>query len=285
MSANLMTTPTLPILDNHIHLNPNGRCIEAAKEFARAGGTHLVLVSLPPWSLGMQVNAPDDYRQIFDKVLKIAQHVRSEVKVFVVLGVHPAELNKFYGRLGLPRAVDIMKGGLEIASEYVDKGLAVGLKSGRPHYQVEPKLWDASNDIMRYSFELAKDSGCAIQLHTESATEAGLMEIGEMARSAGLSPDKVIKHFSPPLVKLSEKTGIFPSVLAGEDAIEKALAEGTRFMMETDYIDDLERPGSVLGPKTVPKRTKQLIPEWGEDVFWKIHKENPEKVYGVEINI
>jgi TatD-related deoxyribonuclease len=178
-----------------------------------------------------------------------------------------------------------MKGGLEIASEYVDKGLAVGLKSGRPHYQVEPKLWDASNDILRYSFGLAKDSGCAIQLHTESATEVGLMEIGEMARSAGLQPDKVIKHFSPPLVSLCEKNGIFPSVLAGEDAIEKALSDGTRFMMETDYIDDLERPGSVLGPKTIPKRTKQLIPEWGEDVFWKIHKENPEKVYGVEINI
>ena len=276
---------TLPILDNHMHLNPNGRCIEAAKEFTRAGGTHIVLVSLPPWSLGMQVNVPGDYRQVFDKVLKIAHHVGSEVKVFVVLGVHPAELNKFYGKLGLPRAVEIMKGGLEIASEYVDKGLAVGLKSGRPHYQVEPKLWDASNDIMRYGFELAKDSGCAIQLHTESTTEDGLTEIGKMARSAGLSPDKVIKHFSPPLVRLCEETGIFPSVLAGEDAIEKALSEGTRFMMETDYIDDLERPGSVLGPKTVPKRTKQLIPEWGEDVFWKIHKENPEKVYGVEIDL
>ncbi len=280
-------TPALPILDNHMHLNPAGRCLDAVREFARAGGTHIVLVSLPPWSLGIEINAPEDYRQVFDKVLKIARRAEEaeKVKVFVVLGVHPAELTKYYGRLGLPRAVEIMKGGLEIAREYVEKGLAVGLKSGRPHYQVEPRLWDASNDIMRYGFELAKDSGCAIQLHTESATESGLMEIGEMARSAGLSPDKVIKHFSPPLVRLSEKTGIFPSVLASEDAIEKALAEGTRFMMETDYIDDLERPGSVLGPKTVPKRTKQLIPEWGEDVFWNIHKANPEKVYGVEINI
>jgi len=25
-----------------------------------------------------------------------------------------------------------------------------------------------------------------------------------------------------------------------------------RFMMETDYIDDPEMPGAVLGPKTVP---------------------------------
>ncbi len=278
---------TLPILDNHMHLNPSGRCLLAVREFVRAGGTHIVLVSLPPWSLGIEINAPDDYRKVFDRVLKIARRAEEaeKVKVFVVLGVHPAELTKYYGRVGIVRAVEIMKGGLEVAREYIDKGLAVGLKSGRPHYEVEQKLWDASNDIMRHSFELAADSGCAIQLHTESATEQGLAEIGGIARDAGLHPDRVIKHFSPPLVKASEKAGIFPSVLAGEDAVKKALSEGTRFMMETDYIDDLKRPGSVLGPKTVPKRTKQLMPDWGEDVFWKIHKENPEKVYGVEINI
>ncbi|HEY9205576.1 MAG TPA: TatD family hydrolase [Candidatus Methanoperedens sp.] len=281
-----MTTP-LPILDNHMHLNPSGRCLKAVREFARAGGTHIVLVSLPPWSLGIDISAPVDYRKVFERVLKIARCAEEaeKVKVFVVLGVHPAELNKFYGRFGLARAVEIMKGGLEVAREYVDNGKAVGLKSGRPHYAVEQKLWDASNEIMRHSFGLAKDSGCAVQLHTESATEKTLEEIGGMARDAGLRPEKVVKHFSPPMVKACEKAGIFPSVLAGEDAIEKALAEGTRFMMETDYIDDLKRPGSVLGPKTVPKRTKQLIPKWGEDVFLKIHKENPEKVYGVEIII
>jgi TatD-related deoxyribonuclease len=269
-----------------MHLNPSGRCLLAVREFARAGGTHIVLVSLPPWSLGIEISAPGDYRQVFDKVLKIARRAREEkVGVFVVLGVHPAEINRLSERFGLASAVEVMKGGLEIASEYVKDGKAIGLKSGRPHYEVEPKIWDASNDIMRHSFTLAKDAGCAVQLHTESATEECISEIAGIARDAGLPAEKVIKHFAPPMVKICEKCGIFPSVLAGEDAVEKALSEGTRFMMETDYIDDPKRPGSVLGPKTVPKRTKQLIPEWGEDVFWKIHKENPEKVYGVEINV
>ncbi len=282
-----MTAPTPPILDNHMHLNPAGRCLDAVREFVRAGGTHIVLVSLPPWSLGIEINAPEDYRQVFDKVLKIARRAEEaeKVKVFVVLGVHPAELTKYYGRLGFERAVELMKGGLDIASEYVKEGKAVGLKSGRPHYEVEQKLWDASNDIMRHSFELAKDEGCAVQLHTESATEEGLEEIAGIAGDVGMPAGKVVKHFAPPMVKVCERLGIFPSVLAGEEAIQKALGEGARFMMETDYIDDPKRPGSVLGPKTVPKRTKQLIPEWGEDVFWKIHKENPEKVYGVEISI
>ncbi len=282
-----MTAPNLPILDNHMHLNPAGRCLDAVKEFAKAGGTHIVLVSLPPWSLGIEINAPDDYRKVFDRVLKIAHRAEEveKVKLFVILGVHPAELTKYYGRLGLSPTIEIMRGGLDIACEYVDKGLAVGLKSGRPHYPVEASLWDASNGLMRYSFELAKDAGCAVQLHTESVTEEGLEEIGNIARDVGLQISKIVKHFAPPMIKICERSGIFPSVLAGEDAIQKALSEGTRFMMETDYIDDLERPGSVLGPKTVPKRTKQLIPEWGEDVFWKIHKENPEKVYDIEIDV
>lgn len=278
---------TLPILDNHMHLNPAGRCLDAVREFTRAGGTHLVLVSLPPWSLGIGINAPDDYRKVFDRVLAIAKRAEEaeKVKVFVILGVHPAELTKYYGRLGLERSIEIMKGGLEIAREYVVEGKAIGLKSGRPHYEVEPRIWDASNDIMRYGFELARDAGCAVQLHTESATEEGLAEISRIAGSAGLPDGKVVKHFSPPMVRICENHGIFPSVLAGENAIEIALGEGDRFMMETDYIDDLKRPGSVLGPKTVPRRTKQLLEKWGEDVFWKIHKENPEKVYGIEINL
>ncbi|CAG0958591.1 MAG: TatD family hydrolase [Candidatus Methanoperedens sp.] len=270
-----------------MHLNPSGRCLDAVREFARAGGTHIVLVSLPPWSLGIDINSPGDYRKVFDKILKIARRAQEaeKVKVFVVLGVHPAELTKYYGRLGLSRSLEIMRGGLEIARDYVVQGRAIGLKSGRPHYEVEPKIWDHSNEIMRYSFELAKDAGCAVQLHTESATEEGLAQIAGIARSVGLPDGKVVKHFSPPMVRICEKHGIFPSVLAGENAIESALSEGTRFMMETDYIDDLERPGSVLGPKTVPRRTKQLIEKWGEDVFWKVHKENPEKVYGVEIEL
>ena len=31
--------------------------------------------------------------------------------------------------------------------------------------------------------------------------------------------------------------------------------------METDFLDDPNRPGAVLGPKTIPKRTHQLSKE------------------------
>ena len=112
---------------------------------SRARGARISFLSrFPPWSLGIEINSPEDYRKVFDRILKIARRAEEaeKVKVFVVLGVHPAELTKYYGRLGLSRSVEIMRGGLEIASEYVAQGKAIGLKSGRPHYEVEPKIWN-----------------------------------------------------------------------------------------------------------------------------------------------
>ena len=49
-----MKSPAYPVTDDHIHIDPkNGRGLEAAKDFFRAGGTHLFLVSKPSWSLGV----------------------------------------------------------------------------------------------------------------------------------------------------------------------------------------------------------------------------------------
>ena len=57
-------------------------------------------------------------------------------------------------------------------------------------------------------------------------------------------------------------------------------------MMETDYLDDLKRPGAVMGPKTIPKRTIDLLNKeiFTEDDVWKIHKDNPEKMYEISLD-
>jgi TatD-related deoxyribonuclease len=144
-------------------------------------------------------------------------------------------------------------------------------------------MLEASNALMRYAMDLCKELDCAIQLHTE--TEENTMEsISRIAMDAGLQPYRVVKLFSPPLVKKCESLNVFPSVISGKGALEEALSQGTRFMMETDYIDDLTRPGSVLGPKTVPRKTREAIRKGTpEEAFYKIHKDNPEKAYGVKI--
>lgn len=49
-------------------------------------------------------------------------------------------------------------------------------------------------------------------------------------------------------------------------------------------MDDVRRPGAVLGPKTVPKRTKQLF-EGGldEEYLWKAHQDLAEELYGPSV--
>jgi TatD-related deoxyribonuclease len=107
-----------------------------------------------------------------------------------------------------------------------------------------------------------------------------------MGKKAGLKADKIVKHFSPPLIFEDENYGLMPSVIASEKNILKAIKKGTRFMLETDYIDDLKRPGAVLGPKTIPTKMLSFLEKGiiSEDQIYKIHKENPEKTYDICLN-
>ncbi len=49
-------------------------------------------------------------------------------------------------------------------------GDALALKSGRPHYDVDDAVWEASNAVLCHGLDRAADVGCALQLHTEAAT-------------------------------------------------------------------------------------------------------------------
>ena len=138
---------------------------------------------------------------------------------------------------------------------------------------------------MEHAMILAKELGCALQLHTEETREKGLREIKEMMKRSGIPPDRTVKHYASPPLKEFERAEIYPSIIAREKNIEEALQNGTRFMMETDYIDDPNHPGVVLGPRTVPKRTNKLIKTHGTEPFYRVHKENPEKVYQIEISL
>ena len=68
-----MTSPKFPVTDDHIHIDPvNGRGLDAARDFLRAGGTHMFLVSKPSWSLGVSPSTGTDYRQVFDETIRVA---------------------------------------------------------------------------------------------------------------------------------------------------------------------------------------------------------------------
>jgi TatD-related deoxyribonuclease len=277
---------SLPILDNHVHLDPKGRNVEAAKDFERAGGTHFILVHLPYEDAPIADGA--DFERSYDITLKMADRCRSETKlgVDVVLGPHPVLLMEMMRKMSIAQAVEVMKDGMEIAQRLVleKKAVAIG-EIGRPHFPVDPEIMEASNNIMSYGMTLAKEARCPVVLHTESATPEMMAGLAQMADEAGLPREKVIKHYCPPLIREEENHGIFPSVLSSRTAIRQAVEKGPRFVMETDYLDDPRRPGAVMAITTVPKRTKALLEErvMCLEHALKVHKDNPEKLYGIEV--
>ncbi len=278
----------LPILDNHLHLDWAGAGVNAVLEFQRAGGTHIVLSHKPYKSA--PISKADDYKTSFAITLALAEKVRSEtdVKVLVTLGPYPVELLHLSEKMPLSEAKNVLIAGMDLAAEFVRSGDAIALgEIGRPHFEVPPETMAASNEVLLYGMELAREVGCAVVLHTESTTPKVCKDLAGMADRAGLPRERVVKHYSPPLVDTELNHGLFPSVLASEKNITEAAQQGTRFMMETDYLDDPKRPGAVLGVKTVPKRTMKLLNDevLSEDDVFTIHKDNPERVYGVELEL
>ncbi len=276
----------IPILDNHIHLQKRGDNVEAVKRFERAGGTHIILSHLPYHDL--RDWDTEGYKPIYERTVRLAEKCmeKTSVEVFVTLGPYPVDLVGLKDKVGLDKGEKILLEGMDLAAEYVKEKKAIALgEVGRPHFDVSEELLKASNRIMNHGMELATDLDCPVVLHTESTTPEVCRKIGETADGVGLDRGKIVKHYSPPLVTNEENHGLFPSILANEDNIKEAISKGDRFLLETDYLDDPKRPGAVLGIKNVPKKTK-LLYENGvltkEDI-WKIHKENPEEVYRVEI--
>jgi len=274
------------IFDNHLHLRRDGRFLDAVKEFKKAGGTHLVLCQCPMPSVVIREKS---YASCYRETLQMAEEIRAEIDVgvFVTVGPYPVDYLKLCEIFGRESAIEIMKKGMDEAAALCEdqQCIAIG-EIGRPHFPVEKQVVEDSNEILLYGMEKAKDVGVPVVLHTESTTPHQCKELAGMGKMVGLPAHKIVKHYAPPLVLKSENYGLMPSVLASKKNILAAVGKSTRFMMETDYIDDPKRPGAVLGPKTVPKRTKDLL-EQGiltENQAYKIHKENPEKTYGVKLN-
>jgi len=275
-----MRSSLFPITDDHIHLDPvNGRGIEAAKDFLRAGGTHIFLVSKPSWSLSVHPACGADYGRVFDETLRVADLVaETGLVVFPVLGVHPAEISRLAERMPLTQAVEVMKGGLDCAARYVEEGRAVALKSGRPHYEVAEDVSVASNAVLAHALTLAGECQCALQVHAETGPCADIID---MARTAGVPVERVVKHYGSP------DTPLHPSLIAKHDAIPALAREHRAFTMESDFMDENSRPGAVIGPKSVPRFTKKLL-ESGQimtEDCYRIHAETVERVYGVTVSI
>lgn len=276
-----MINVSVPIYDNHIHMDPRGRGIDAIREFQAAGGTGFTLVNLP--YEGITISHGTDFTKQYEITMTQASKVKevTGLRVNIAVGPYPVLLIPLAEHFGMDKAESVMKEGMDLAASLVAEGKAQAIgEVGRPHFPVSQDIMDASERILIHGMEKAKECDCPVIIHCES-DEGTMKWLSDTADRAGIRRDMVVKHLSPPLVTEAENHGIMPSVAASRSSIREAIRKGNRFMLETDYIDSPERPDVVMPVATVPKRIKGLLSsgEMEEELVWKICGDIPAALY------
>ncbi|WII08166.1 TatD family hydrolase [Methanomassiliicoccales archaeon LGM-RCC1] len=272
----------VPVYDNHLHMSPSGRNVDALKEFEAAGGTGLTLVTLPHKEV--PITSGKDFAESYEVTYRLADRAKAEtdLEINIAVGPYPILLISLAEQFGLEKAEEMMIEGMELAAKDIAEGRAKAIgEVGRPHFPVDSEIWDASNRVLLRGFELAKELDVPVIIHCENEDDTD-RSLAELADKAGLDRGLVIKHSSPPWVTPEETHGVMPSIPASKSNLKKALSKGTdRFMIETDYIDDPEKPTAIMAVTTVPKKVASWVAN-GQvpmESIYRICKDIPDSLY------
>lgn len=271
-----------PVYDNHVHMSPSGRNVDALLEYEATGGTGLTLVTLP--YAEVPIRDGPDFAESYAVTYDLARRARERtgLEINIAVGPYPVLIIPLAEAYGLERAEEIMVRGMEDAARDVSEGKAAAIgEIGRPHFPVSEEMRDASDRVLLRGMELAREVDCPVIIHCESEPSTD-RSLAELADRAGLDRGMVVKHSSPPLVTPEETHGVMPSIPASRTNVREAIAKGTdRFMIETDYIDDPAKPGAVMSVTTVPKRVRAWLAN-GEvpvESLYRICGDIPESLY------
>ena len=285
-----------PIFDQHLHLDRNNRFLDAVSDFSKSGGTAILLVHKPEFSRSLPTDR-QGYEKVYSETISMAEEIRRnfDLEVGVALGPHPVTWETQIANLGLKKSTELHLEAVSLALEHIDSGTANCLgEVGRPHYPVAEEIWEEANEMLLEVLSMASSAKTSVQLHVEDNDDVTCHELSQLCRSAGLPLDRAIRHYAPPNVSAEFTHGLSATVNVGKGSIATLTETANRAIspwgMETDFLDDKNRPGAVLGPKTVPKRTHELASSllssgWKESkvesLLQNIHSDWPESLYGL----
>jgi TatD-related deoxyribonuclease len=273
----------LPVVDHHCHLSPSGEGVGAARRFRAAGGTHLFLCTQ---SYGPQPPATlEGYREQFETTEGLARKVEQEAgcKVYVVIAPFPVDLVGQVATLGAAGAVELHRGVLDLAGQWVRERRAVALgEVGWPHFDVSNEVREAARSVFTHALEVAHDSDCPVVIHSEELTPEAFHDLAERGRSCGVPPERLVKHYARTSRSLAERSGMAASYVARRELVTEVLTQEAPFFLETDFLDDPRRPGAVLDLATVPRRAVAIASQ-GSAALERLRVpfvESVSKVYG-----
>ncbi len=274
----------LPIVDHHCHLSPSGESVAAVRRFRAAGGTHLFLATQ---NYSTEVpRSVDDYRRQFETTADLARTIGAQTPVvaYPVIAPYPIDLIAAAGAIGLRPALDLQRAALDLAGTWIRERRAVALgEVGRAHFPVDAAVGEAIDRAFDHALTVARDVDCPVVVHSEDLDAPGFARLAELARRAGLRPERVVKHYARQRVPPEARGGVAASYLARRELVRAAISDAGPWFLETDFLDDPRRPGAVLDLATVPRRAKAIADASPEltDRLWIPFAESVERVYGI----
>ncbi|MGC8609560.1 MAG: TatD family hydrolase [Thermoplasmata archaeon] len=263
------------VFDNHFHLNYDGDFLRSTDIFIKAGGNAINLTNLP-----RKIDRNDYYKNLYENTIMMAERIRKERHIEVIVTIGPYPLDYFYFRDHGMDAEKIIRDAIVLAEKYIEDGKADALgEIGLPHFPVESPVLSIFYRLLEFAFSVDSDMKNPVILHTHDLSREDYSRIDELSRRYGLS-GLIIKHHALALDLMMEND-VWKSIPATKKNVREAISSKRKFMLETDFVDDPNNANRYLPADSVPKRKKMIEQEYddADDILSTIFEEVPEKIY------
>ncbi|MEB3779481.1 MAG: TatD family hydrolase [Desulfurococcales archaeon] len=281
--------------DAHSHSNPvHGVGAKVvARKFKEKGGWFIALVSLSPWSYGIEAPGYESYIKAITVHRRECDDAAGEgLNVACFSGFHPADVDRLIDKYKVP-GESVLELGLKVI-EYIgglcrDRVLSGIGEVGRQHYKTSPERVVIAELILEKALEYLVDYDCIIQMHLEHTGPITVELVDRVAKRVNLRGrhmKHLIFHHSKPVTSLEAYKRGYSSTIPGTSRLLKYAftTMDPFYMVESDYIDDPHRPGVVAYPWAVVDEQVKLYREGvvDEEYLHKINIDNVVRVFEVE---
>ena len=280
---------SLKVSDNHCHVNPVRGLgpREVARRFRKEGGHVLVVVSLLTWSLELPPCELSSFEKLYRMTVDACRQVREEgVPSLCILGIHPAEIHQMILRgWSLDQILSFVDSCMKLVEKHVKNGEAHGIgEVGRPHWDVSEKELEIHNTVLARCLEHARDLDVPVHLHLERRGISTVNSVAEMVNRIGNRKYSVVLHHAEgKVVQEAYSRGLMPSVPVGKrQDLEEAIKQEPVYVVESDYLDDPNRPGAVIPPWSLVRKLRNYVNSGKitADYLRKLTFDNMRLVYG-----
>jgi len=277
--------------DAHCHTNPvkGLGASTVAKKFREVGGWFAALVSLPPYHYGLTGGKFEDYVKAAEILLaEKRKFEEAGIKVKAFMGFHPAEVDEYAKRGMDPQQIlNLAESVLNLVVKYCREGLLDGIgEVGRQHYSTAPARLVLSELILLRALTYARDHDLSVHLHLEQGGFTTVYSIKRLAELTGVRSELLLFHHVDYSTGLwCERENAWYTVPAKLSDLRKAMSERrSRLLVESDYIDDLRRPGVSSYPWDIAVNVNRLLEEHvtSEDYVYRVMIDNITRFYRVE---